>query len=350
VNPSFFIGKTPLYSRVALAPMAGVTDVVFRQLVRQWAPHALVCTEMISSNGLVQQRKAKKPQHLFILKQTDADHPIAYQLAAHDEAVLLEAAEAILADHNPVSIDLNMGCPVKKITGNFEGCALMKAPEQAAKLVKTLADRLPVPITVKFRLGWDANSINYLDFGKRLEDAGASMVTLHARTRAQGYAPGCQWEAFGHLKQALRIPVIANGDINTVADARHVIETYGVDGVMIGRGSLGKPWLVGHIEQALQTGQTPTPLTLAEQFALAVTHARHYVLAKQTDVHSVDEATAMRDMRKHMAWYAYDFAGASQCRHQLTQVTSVAQVQAIFDQVLASLSLGSSSTATQLAS
>jgi tRNA-dihydrouridine synthase B len=334
--PAFTIGQTPLYSRVMLAPMAGVTDVVFRQLVRQWAPTALVCTEMISSNGLVYQRRAKKPQAAYILNSTDTDHPIAYQLAAHKPDVLLEAAEAILADHQPVSIDLNMGCPVKKITGNFEGCALMKEPELAAILVKTLTDRLPVPVTVKFRLGWDANTMNYLDFGKRLQDAGAQMVTLHARTRSQGYAPGCKWEAFGELKQALSIPVIANGDINTAEEAAHIINTYGVDGVMIGRAALGRPWLIGQIDTALTTGQTVAPPPLAQQFALAIEHAQRYVQARyQSD--GLTEEAAMRDMRKHLAWYAHDFNGASHCRRALTQVNTIADVVTIFEDILATL-------------
>jgi tRNA-dihydrouridine synthase B len=333
-QPAYYIGSTPIYSPVMLAPMAGCTDVVFRHIVREWAPHALVCTEMISSNGYVHSRRGKKPpkpssKDQFIVARTDGDHPIAYQLAAHQADVLLEAAEAILTAHNPVSIDLNMGCPVKKITGNFEGCALMKEPELAASLVKTLADRLPVPISVKFRLGWDMNTMNYVDFGKRLEDAGARMVTLHARTRSQGYAPGCKWEAFGELKQALSIPVLANGDITTAAEAQHVMQTYGVDGVMIGRAALGTPWLIGELHQYLTTGITPEPLPLSQRFAVAVDHARRYVEAR-----GLPEAVAMRDMRKHLAWYAHNFTGASDCRRQLTLVSSVAEVEAIFAHAL----------------
>lgn len=332
IKPAFWVGNTPIYSPVMLAPMAGVTDVVFRHLVKEWAPDAMVCTEMISSNGYVFSKRAKKPQDQFIVARTTHDYPIAYQLAAHQADVLLEAAEAILAEHQPVSIDLNMGCPVKKITGNFEGCALMKEPALAASLVKTLADRLPIPITVKFRLGWDANSQNYLEFGKRLEDAGAKMVTLHARTRAQGYAPGCVWSAFGELKQALSIPVIANGDICTVEDASHILATYGVDGVMIGRAALGNPWLIGQMHQTLTTGQMVLPLTVAQRFAVALDHTRRYVAAR-----GIDETTAMRDMRKHLAWYAHQFNGASDCRRQLTQVNTIADVEAIFTQTLTRL-------------
>jgi tRNA-dihydrouridine synthase B len=337
LTPSFFVGNTPVYSPILLAPMAGVTDVVFRHLVREWSPDSLVCTEMISSNGLVHSRRNRKPHKVYpnhtkdqyILARTDEDHPIAYQLAAHQADILLEAAEAILTEHNPISIDLNMGCPVKKITGNFEGCALMKEPAQAASLVKTLTDRLPVPVTVKFRLGWDNNSMNYLDFGKRLEDAGAKMVTLHARTRSQGYAPGCKWEAFGELKQTLSIPVIANGDITTAAEAQHILTTYGVDGVMVGRAALGNPWLIGQMHTALMDKAPMRDLPLETRFAVALDHAQRYVAAR-----GLEETLAMRDMRKHLAWYATNFHGASDCRRQLTQVNTVAEVEAIFAQAL----------------
>jgi tRNA-dihydrouridine synthase B len=323
----FKIGDHTLNSRVVLAPMAGVTDKVFRALVKRWAPDSLVCTEMISSNGFVQMQKARKPQDQYICSRSEADYPIAYQLAAHQEAILLEAAESLLEQYQPVSIDLNMGCPVKKITGNFEGCALMKAPAEAAKLIQHLTRRLPVPVTVKFRLGWDLNTMNYLDFGKMCEDSGASMVTLHARTRSQGYQPGCKWDAFGELKQALHIPVVANGDIRTAEDARFLMDTYGVDGVMIGRAALGEPWLLGEIDALLKTGVARPPMTLQERFAVAYAHAETYVTTRGHD-------KAIFDMRKHLAWYAKDFYGASLCRRELTAVNSLDDIRVIFDRAL----------------
>jgi tRNA-dihydrouridine synthase B len=310
-------------SRVLLAPMAGVTDVVFRQLVRHWAPESLICTEMISSNGLV----ISKQRHHRILDHTQTDHPIAYQLSASRLDVLVEAAQQIIEDHHPVTIDLNMGCPVKKITGNFEGCALMKEPEHASKLVQTLTQAIDTPVTVKFRLGWDANSMNYLDFGKRLEDAGASMIALHARTRAQGYAPGCKWEAFGELKQALSIPLIANGDITTYDDLDTIINTYGVDGVMIGRASQGQPWLIGDFDSYLKTGIRPTPKTLPERLNIAFEHAKQLCIYK-------GEGTGVREIRKHLAWYAQGFRGVRQFRNHLMQVASLEEIQQLFDQIL----------------
>lgn len=319
----FNIKHVPIHSRVMLAPMAGVTDVVFRRLVRHWAKQSLICTEMISSNGLVISRQ----RHHRILDHTDIDNPIAYQLAANREEILIEAARQVIEDHHPETIDINMGCPVKKITGNFEGCSLMKEPEHAQKLVAALTKAIDTPVTVKFRLGWDANSMNYLDFGRRLEDAGASMVTLHARTRAQGYQPGCKWEAFGELKQALSIPVIANGDINSPEDAKHVIETYGVDGVMVGRYCQGQPWMIGDIHHYLETGDLPLPWPLTKRLEVAMEHAKALC-----DYRGL--STGIREVRKHLAWYAQGFPGVRQYRHRLTQVNSLEEIQIIFDEIL----------------
>ncbi|MDX2084995.1 MAG: tRNA dihydrouridine synthase DusB [Candidatus Melainabacteria bacterium] len=318
------IGSVAVDSRVMLAPMAGVTDVVFRALVRRWAPQSLICTEMISSNGLVYSKRWDAP----ILDRSGEDRPIAYQLAAHRPQVLLEAAQRIIELHQPETIDLNMGCPVKKITGNFEGCALMKEPDTARHLIETLVKAIDRPVTVKFRLGWDCQSMNYLEFGKMCQDAGAQMVCLHARTRSQGYQPGCKWEAYGELKQALSIPVIANGDISTLEDARTVMETYGVDGVMIGRGCLGEPWMIGAIDHYLKTGERQPMPDVAQRLAIAYEHCQHYAAYK-------GEAVAMREMRKSLPWYVKGFVGASQYRSQLTKVSTLAEVAGLFEEIVA---------------
>jgi tRNA-dihydrouridine synthase B len=321
------IGPVRINSRVMLAPMAGVTDTAFRGLVRRWAPDSLICTEMISSNGLVYSKRFDAP----ILDKTIMDEPIAYQLAGHREEVLIEAAQTIIRDKQPDTIDLNMGCPVKKITGNFEGCALMKEPELAFKLISSLVkaqerEGTNTPITVKFRLGWDNNSMNYRSFATMCEDAGASMITLHARTRAQGYQPGCRWEAFGELKETVRIPVIANGDIRTIEDVRHVMETYGVDGVMMGRSVMGQPWLIGDIDRALKTGELPTEPPLAQRLDTAAEHARLLVECK-------GEHTGVREMRRHLTDYVKGFAGASGYRGRLTAVNTLDEVRDILDEI-----------------
>jgi tRNA-dihydrouridine synthase B len=321
---SFNIGNVTINSPIMLAPMAGVTDVIFRGLVREFAPESLICTEMISSNGMVYSKR----RDARILDKSASDHPIAYQLAASRIEVLKEAADAIIEDKQPDTIDLNMGCPVKKITGNFEGCALMKTPDHAYELISALVQHVDVPVTVKFRLGWDSTTINYKEFGQMAEAAGASMVTLHARTRAQGYAPGCDWDAFGELKNAVNIPVIANGDITMLEDVRHIMTTYGVDGVMMGRGTQGQPWLIGDMDNALKN-DTPLPeRPLAERLAICLDHA-------QRNCDYKGEHHGIRDMRKHLAWYVKGFPGASQFRGQLTQVTSLDEVKALLDEIQA---------------
>jgi tRNA-dihydrouridine synthase B len=321
------IGPVNINSRIMLAPMAGVTDVAFRSLVRQWAKDSLICTEMISSNGLVYSKRYDAP----ILDKVQSDHPIAYQLAGHRIEVLTEAARNIVKDKNPDTLDINMGCPVKKITGNFEGCALMKEPELAYKLISALVkdqerEGTNKPVTVKFRLGWDSNSMNYKEFGKMCEDAGAAMVTLHARTRAQGYQPGCKWEAFGELKEILSIPVVANGDIRNGEEALHVLKTYGVDGIMMGRGILGQPWLIGELDRALKAGTSVREVTAIERLETAKEHAILLVDSK-------GERTAIREMRRHLTDYVKAFPGASEYRSRLTAVETYAQVDSLLDEI-----------------
>jgi tRNA-dihydrouridine synthase B len=312
-----------LHSRLMLAPMAGVTDVVFRALVRQWAPQSLICTEMISSNGLVYSKRTDAR----ILDKTETDAPIAYQLAGHKADVLIEAAQTLIREKKPQTIDLNMGCPVKKITGNFEGCSLMREPELAYALISALVKEIDRPVTVKFRLGWDSASINYLEFGQMCQEAGASMVVLHARTRTQGYQPGCDWDAFGKLKQALKIPVIGNGDINTLADIQAVLGTYGIDGVMLGRATMGAPWLIGLLDTALKTGEPLKEPSLQQKMAIALDHARR-------QAQYLGESQGLREMRKHLPWYVSGVHGASKVRGQLTQVTTVADVSRILEELL----------------
>lgn len=321
------IGPLRIASRVSLAPMAGVTDAAFRSLVRRWAPDSLIFTEMISANGIVHAGRASQATHR-ILHKTEQDSPIAYQLAANNVDALLRAAEAIITRKQPDLLDLNMGCPVKKITGNFEGCALMRDPDRAYALVHALVTRFDTPVTVKFRLGWDAQSMNYLAFGQMCEAAGARMVTLHARTRAQGYAPGCHWEAFGELKRALRIPVIANGDITNAEQARQVLCDYGVDGVMIGRAALGAPWRVGDIDAALRSGTPQREPSLSECLAVCLDHARLHCAER-------GEAVGAREMRKQLPWYIKGVPGARRLREQLTRVSTLADIE----QLLAALPL-----------
>jgi tRNA-dihydrouridine synthase B len=321
-EPLIVGGKIIAHSRVMLAPMAGVTDVIFRALVRETAPTAFICTEMISSNGLVYSQRWDAQ----ILDKSLQDHPIAYQLAAHREDVLVEAAQNIVAKHRPESLDLNMGCPVKKITGNFEGCSLMRDVDHAASLVRAVSRVVDIPVTVKFRLGWDAHRMNYIEFGQAMVEAGAQMLTLHTRTRAQGYKPGVHWDALGYLKESVNVPVVGNGDIITPQDAQYVMDTYGIDAVMIGRGTQGEPWRIGLIDHYLKTGELRPEPDLSVRLAYARRHTQKMVEYKGEDI-------AIREMRGQLPWYVKGFAGASTFRGKLTQVSGLGEVYALLDDI-----------------
>jgi tRNA-dihydrouridine synthase B len=327
-EPLVISPQVALNSRVFLAPMAGVTDVVFRSLVRQTSPTAMICTEMISSNGLVYSKQWSAK----ILDSSLEEHPIAYQLAANKIDVLVEAATGILERYRPETLDLNMGCPVKKITGNFEGCALMKDLDHAHKLISTLVAAVDVPVTLKCRLGWDDANQNFAAFGQMAESAGAKLITLHGRTRAQGYKPGVNQAAWGQLKQAVSIPVIANGDIVTPHQAAHIMATYGVDGVMIGRGCQGEPWRIGLIDHYLKTGELLPEPTLSQRLDYAWQHVTQMVAYK-------GEQWGIREMRGQLPWYVKGFAGASRFRAQLTQVNTLLEVEAVLEAIRTSSSM-----------
>jgi nifR3 family TIM-barrel protein len=205
----------------------------------------------------------------------------------------------------------------------------MKEPVVASQLISALVKALEPynkPVTVKFRLGWDLQTMNYLEFGKMCEESGASMVTLHARTRSQGYQPGCKWEAFGELKEHLSIPVISNGDINTIPEALHIFQTYGVDGVMIGRGCLGEPWLIGRMDEALKNSTPPQDFLLEEKLAVAYEHASRMVDYKGD--------FGIKEIRKHLAWYLKGFSNASAYRSRVTNVNTLEDIRLIFDEIL----------------
>jgi tRNA-dihydrouridine synthase B len=327
-EPLIVGGKAIAHSRVMLAPMAGVTDLIFRALVRETAPTAFICTEMISSNGLVYSKRWDAQ----ILDKSLEDHPIAYQLAAHREDVLVEAAQNIVAKHRPETLDLNMGCPVKKITGNFEGCSLMRDVDHAASLVRAVSNAVDIPVTVKFRLGWDSHSMNYIEFGQAMVEAGAQMLTLHTRTRAQGYKPGVHWDALGYLKESVGVPVVGNGDIITPQDAQYVMDTYGIDAVMVGRGTQGEPWRIGLIDHYLKTGELLPEPSLAVRLDYARRHTQKMVEYK-------GEHIAIREMRGQLPWYVKGFAGASTFRGRLTQVSTLAEVNALLEDI-ESIALG----------
>ena len=232
--------QTLIQSKVSLAPMAGITDYVLRSLVRKYSKNALLTTEMISSEFLAQVKGGD-------ITKRDTDHsPISYQISGHKPHLMRAAAEYLtpFAD----MIDINMGCPVNKVVKGQDGCSLMRNPSLAADLVKAVKDGTDKPVSVKFRLGYTLDELNFVEFGEQMQEAGAEFITIHGRTRSQMYSGVADWKSIRKLKENVDIPVFANGDILTVDDAIRCIEESGADGVAVGRASMGDPTLIGRIE------------------------------------------------------------------------------------------------------
>jgi len=314
------IANIQLPNPVILAPMAGVTDIVFRRICKEMGS-ALSVTEMISGKGLIYTHKES-------VRIADINEPglVAIQLFGSELEPMKRATE-IINKIKPHFLDLNMGCPAVKIIKNSEGSALMLQPERAFELMQTLVKYAEMPVTVKIRLGWDQQNKNYLEIAKRAEQAGVSAITLHARTRDQFYAGQADWQAIKLLKENVSIPVIGNGDIWHPEDALRMIQQTGVDGVMIGRGALGNPWLIRDSVDLLQGRSVQPAPTPTERIQMSLRHLKGLVEYK-------GEHIGVREMRKHGAWYLKGLPRASQTRILLNSAKSIMEMEEIFHQYL----------------
>ena len=311
------IGDLEVKSRVLQSPLSGVTDLVFRRLVRRYAPDSMMYTEMVNATGLHYVKE------LPIIMEVDPnERPISIQLFDCRPDFLAEAAQMAVAE-GADTVDINMGCPVNKITKNGGGSSLLRDPETAEAIVRAVVNAVNVPVTVKTRIGWTDQEINILDFAQRMEAAGAKMITVHGRTRAQGYNGAAKWEWIGRVKEILSIPVIANGDMFSIEAAVKCLEQTGADGVMCSRGTLGYPFLVGEVDHFLKTGierLKPTPI---ERLECAREHLQMLWEYKGD--------RGVRQARKHMTWYAKGFDGAADLRGKLSLVENVGQGLALID-------------------
>lgn len=316
------IGNVEINGIAALAPMAGVADRAFRELCVGFG--ASYCVgEMASAKGLVLgDRKSDE-----LIMTADAERPMAIQLFGDDPDIMAQATVKAL-HFSPDIVDINMGCPTPKITGNGTGAALMRKPQLCGEIVRAVSAAAgEVPVTVKLRLGWDADSINFIEVAENCEKAGCKAITLHARTRAQMYAPSADWNRIAELKHAVSVPVIGNGDIFTADDAMRMLEQTGCDMVMVGRGALGNPWLFREIN-ALYEHSAPLPESgIYEKMLVMKKHIDKLVEYK-------GEYMGMREARKHTAWYLKGFRGAARLRGECAKLCRPEDMNTLIARIL----------------
>lgn len=302
------IGNIEIKNQVVLAPMAGISNTSYRTIIKEMGA-GLIYAEMVSDKAIM----FDNDRTIELLKMRESERPIAQQIFGSDEDSFVIAAKKIVELMHPDILDINMGCRVPKIALKSQaGASLLKDPDKIEKIVRSVVNAVNIPVTVKIRSGWDSNTINCVEVAKRIENAGASAITLHARTRAQGYSGSADWSLIKKVKEAVSIPVIGNGDIKTCYDAKKMLEETGCDAVMIGRGVLGNPWLIKECVDYLEDGTLPQRVSAKEKMQML---KRHFELLCKDK----GEKLALLEIRTHALWYIKGLPGSASIKNQICQ-------------------------------
>ena len=319
----FQIKDIKLKNNVVLAPMAGICNHAYRTIIKDMGC-GLIYAEMVSDKAISYGSK----KTIDMLYMEDNERPIAQQIFGSDKESFVKAAKYIEDNMHPDIIDINMGCPVPKVAVRAQaGSALLKNPEKVYEIVKSVVETVSVPVTVKIRSGWDANSINAVEIAKIIEKAGASAITVHPRTRSQGYSGIADWNIIKEVKENVSIPVIGNGDIKSCYDAKRMLDETGCDAVMIGRGVLGNPWLIKECVDYLEKGIEPTKVTDLEKLKMIL---HHLDLLKSLK----NEKVAELEMRSHTAWYLKGIKNTSELKQNIFKVKTIDEFKKLIEEFI----------------
>ena len=312
------IGNVEIANPVMLAPMAGVTDLPYRLLCKEQGCGYMV-TEMVSAKAVLYNNK--NTDLLMLTKEEEA--PVALQLFGSDPEIMADIADRLL-DRGFAGFDINMGCPVPKVVNNHEGSALMKEPLLAGKIVEAMAKRVKCPVTVKFRKGFDENNVNAVEFAHIMEESGAAAVTVRGRTREQFYSGKADWDIIRQVVERVKIPVFGNGDIFSGEDAKNMLEQTGCQGIAVGRGAKGNPWIFREINAVMEGKEIPPPPTVKERKEMIVRHAKLMVKYKP-------EFMVVREMRKHVSWYTTGLHNCAALRDEVNHTESLEELFELLD-------------------